>query len=456
VAGRLPIKMRPSRGGLGAIGAGLALAIGSGTSLAAEAGTRGAKTTRVSVSSHEAQANGRALAPAISANGRFVAFESEASNLIRHDTNGAWDVFVRDRKRGTTRRVSISSKGKQANSGHFGSIMPAISADGRFVAFASKARNLVARPSSGHYKIFVHDRQSGKTRLVSVSSTGAPANMGSYDPVISAHGRFVAFRSRADNLVERDMDRLIDIFVHDRKTGRTRRVSVSSSGEQANSRRDGAGAPAMSANGRFVVFISGASSLVTGDTNGRHDIFVHDRVTAETTRVSVSSNGAQADRDSALPSTSANGRFVAFVSDARNLVAEDTNRDSDVFVHDRVTGETTRVSVSSKGAQADRDSAAPLISANGRFVTFYSRATLAADDTNGRTDAFVHDRSTGETTVVSVASSGAPAHRSTFSVRDSPAISASGRFVAFQSNAGNLVRRDTNGEYDIFVRGPLR
>jgi Tol biopolymer transport system component len=426
VAGRLSIRTWPSRSRLGLIGAGLVLAVGSGAGIEAEAGSRGARTTLVSLNSHGAQANGWSMRPAISAHGRFVAFESEASNLIRRDTNGDYDIFIRDRKRGTTRRVSVSSKGGQANAD---STYPAISANGRFVVFQTRAGNLIPGDKNGRRDLFVHDRRTHKTRLVS---------RGGFNAAISATGRFVAFESGAANLVPRDTNRERDVFIRDLRTGRTRLVSVSSAGEQGERR---SGDAAISADGRFVAFESEATSLSPADTNRRRDVFVHDRETGRTTRVSVSSDGAQADKDSRVASISASGRFVAFRSEATNLIPDDTNQRRDVFVHDRATGETSRVSVDSAGTQMSESSGYPSISASGRFVAFWSTFRI-----------LLHDRVTGETTRVDVSSRGAPADRVSFGA----SISADGRFVAFNSLATNLVRGDSNSLDDVFVRGPLR
>ena len=234
--------------------------------------------------------------------------------------------------------------------------------------------------------MFVHDRQTGQTTRVSVTSDGSQANNSSVDPRMSADGRFVAFQSGATNLVAGDTNGNGDIFVHDRQTGQTTRVSVTSSGAQAGGNSIG---PEISADGRFVAFASG-SFLVAGDTTSNYDMLVHDRQTGQTTRVSVASDGTQADRDSVGPSLSADGRFVAFLSPATNLVAGDTNAVSDVFVHDRHTGQTTRVSVAGDGAQANGENNPPALSADGRFVSFTSAASnLVGDDTNGTFDVFV-------------------------------------------------------------------
>ncbi|MBI4200733.1 MAG: PD40 domain-containing protein, partial [Chloroflexi bacterium] len=366
-----------------------------------------------------------------------------ASNLVAGDTNG-WDIFVRDRQTGETTRVSVSSAGIQGNQGS--NFPGAISADGRFVAFHSTATNLAAVDTNDRSDVFVHDRQTGETTMVSVSTAGVQGNTTSNSPSISADGRFVAFYSFATNLVAGDTNMVGDIFVHDRQAGETTRASVSSGGAQAN---DSSGEPSISADGRFVAFWSQATNLVPGDTNGTADIFLRDWQGGATNIVSLSSSGAQGNGGSGGPSMSTDTRFIAFHSYASNLVAGDTNNVQDVFVHDRQTGATSRVSVSTAVVQGNQASVNPTISADGRFVAFGSYASnLVAGDTNNVQDVFVHDRQTGETTRASVSTAGAQG----FNASGFPAISVDGRFVAFQSDSFNLVAGDTNGKSDIFVR----
>ena len=326
-----------------------------------------------------------------------MAFNSFASDLVSDDTNGKNDVFVRDRQTNTTTRVSVASEGTQGN-GY--SAWPSISADGRVVAFVAGASNLVSDDTNGTYDIFVHDRLTSETTRVSVASGGTQVNNGTLPeaPSISADGRFVAFNSQANNLVGSDTNDMYDIFVHDRQTGTTTRVSVASDGTQANGNSRNS---ALSADGHYVTFNSDASTLVTGDTNYKYDVFVHDRESGETTRVSLDSNGTQGNNGAFTPSISADGRFVAFHSDASNLVSGDTNNycDTDdngvyedncpdIFVHDRQTGHTTRVSVASDGTQGNKDSwTFPSVSADGRYVAFVSTAiNLVSGDTNNYCD----------------------------------------------------------------------
>ena len=418
-----------------------------------------AQTERVSVSSTGEQANGSSgtviydrYGLSISADGRFVAFTSNASNLVDADTNGASDVFVYDRTTQETERVSVSSTGAQANES---SNEPSISADGRFVAFVSGARNLVADDTNGEQDVFVYDGTTQETERVSVSSTGAQVNNYSHTPAISSDGRFVAFQSRAKKLVDADTNGVSDVFVHDRVTHRD------PAGQCQLDRGPGPQPQRPSVDLRRWavrrVHLGIGSTLVRADTNGADDVYVHDRITGKTRRVSVSSTGTQADSmwdGSYEPSISAGGRFVAFFSEASNLVRADTNGSWDVFVRDRFTHTTRRVSVSSTGAQANGRSMNPSISAHGRFVAFTSNASNLADaDTNGTWDVFVYDLTTHLTRRVSVSSTGVEGDVSSESW--DPSISASGAFVAFASLSRFLVTDDTNGTSDVFVRGPL-
>ena len=334
-------------------------------------------TSRVSVGPAGAQANGVSSSQAISADGRYVAFETSASNLVVGDTNQIRDVVVRDRAAHVTRRVSVGPGGAQANGS---SHRPAVSARGRFVAFSSFASNLVTGDTNGSFDVFVRDQMTRVTRRVSVGPGGAQANSYSDNPSISAHGRYVAFSSFASNLVTGDTNGTFDLFVWDRTAEVTRRVSVGPGGVQAN---DSSFAPVISADGRYIAFYSWASNLVSGDTNGTADVFVRDLRAGVTRRVSVGPGGAQANDFSYDPAISADGVHVAFTSDASNLVAGDTNGTADVFVWDGVNQVTRRVSVGPGGAQASDASFAPAISAQGRHVAFYSWApNLVTGDTN--------------------------------------------------------------------------
>src|SRR6266446_2495738 len=360
----------------------------------------GAQTTeRVSVASGGTEGNDASLGSALSADGRFVAFDSAATDLVAGDTNRVSDVFVHDRQTGTTERVSVASDGAQGN-GKSGLLSlafpPALSAEGRVVAFVSFATNLVAGDTNGATDVFVHDRQTGTTERVSVASDGTESNAACLGSALSADGRFVAFQSDATDLVASDTNGTTDVFVQDRQTGMTERVSVASDGTQAN---NASSYPALSADGRFVAFQSDATNLVAGDTNGATDVFVQDRQTGTTERVSIASGGTQGNGFSAGPALSADGRFVAFHDTATNLVAGDTNGATDVFVHDRQKGTTERVSVASDGTQGNGPSSGAALSGDGGLVAFHGTATnLVAGDANGAYDVFVHSRPVSTTT----------------------------------------------------------
>ncbi|HEX6335740.1 MAG TPA: S8 family serine peptidase [Jiangellaceae bacterium] len=406
-------------------------------------------TERVSVASDGTQANrGSSAPPAMSADGRYVAFSSIATNLVPGDATVAGGVFVHDRRAGTTERVSVASDGTPATGN-----APAITPDGRYVAFASFDDTLVPDDTNDRSDVFVHDRETGETERVSVASDGSEGDAGtsSSPPAISADGRYVAFAGYATNLVPGDTNSTQDVFVHDRHTGTTERVSVAGDGTETP-RFYSSSNPTISAGGRYVAFQSSAANLVPGDTNSTQDIFVHDRETGETERVSVASDGSESELYgfSSNPAMSGDGRFVAFQSSASTLVPGDTNNMADVFVHDRQTGTTERVSLTVDGAQSNGYSGGPAISADGRYVGFPSGATnLVPGDTNTFWDVFVHDRDTGATERVSVSAGGTEANQTSGST---PALNADGRQVAFVSSASNLVPGDTNGQSDVFVR----
>jgi len=401
-------------------------------------------TVRVSTSTEYVEGDGDSDWPAVSADGWHFAFDSHATTLVPDDTNGTEDVFVFDLSTGETSRVSLGPEGIE---GDGMSSMPSISADGRFVAFESGASNLVEDDTNGQHDVFVHDRRTRETTRVSVASDGSEARGVSTRPSISGDGDLVAFTSFTDDLVTDDTNLLADVFVHDLNSGKTTRVSVDRQGVEGNATSE---EPSISADGRFVAFVSMASNLVANDTNGQRDAFVHDRTTGRTHRVSVASDGSQGDGPSYDPILSADGSIMALTSNAANLVADDTNLESDVFVHDLKTRRTTRVKVNTAGNELRDDSSHLSMSANGRFVVFVTGDSfVVADDTNESADVFLLDRKKGVTTRLSVSSAGEQADGSSYAT----ALSADGSVVAFASDAGNLVPDDDNHARDVFVRG---
>jgi hypothetical protein len=411
--------------------------------------------TRASVDSTGIQANQNSISGgfAISADGRFVAFESSAWNLVPGDLNHATDIFVHDRLSGATVRVSVGSSNSEADEECLG---PAMSAEGRFVAFTSRATNLVDDDTNGTADVFVRDRDpdgngvfdedNGVTSRMSVDSNGVQGDLSSGGPSISADGRLVSFDSSATNLVAGDTNGATDVFVHDRATGATTRVSLSSEGLEGNRYSQSA---QISGNGRFVTFDSESDNLVPNDVNGFGDVFIRDLVDDVTELVSVDSFSLQGNSTSSAPVISADGRIVAFTSNATNLVVPDTNGDLDVFVRDRIAGTTTRANSDSSGVQGNYGAIFAAISGNGRFVAFASDAeNLIANDTNDKGDEFIHDVVTGETFAVSVNPAGAVADSASFGYS---ALSFDGRSVVFSSSAADLVAGDTNGYTDVFV-----
>jgi Tol biopolymer transport system component len=414
-------------------------------------------TQRVSIANNELQADLRSKQPSLSADGRYVAFASDATNLVKGDKNGVTDIFVRDLARRTTKRVSVSSTGVEGNKASY---WPFISSDGQYVTFTSEANNLDAADNNGVGDVFVHDMKTGKTEMISRAVDGNAGNDLSFWSSISSDGRYVAYMSNATNLVQPDSNESWDIFLRDRHTGQTSLASVGFDGNQANSQSE---YPIISADGRFVAFASDATNIVTGDTNGYRDVYEYDRLTATTIRVSIASDGRQANNGTQafVISISSDGQFVAFPSLATNLVPDDTNKVWDIFVHDRNDGKTSRVSVSSSGGQSDAGSYGVSLSPDGRYVAYGSNATnLVPDDLNGVMDVFVYDRQTSQTERVSDASDGTEGNGASgftliapdgIDLAYGPLISSDGTTVAFMSNASNLVVNDTNTSQDIFV-----
>lgn len=381
--------------------------------------------------------------PAISLDGNWVAFESAAANLVSGDTNVAYDIYVWSRSTGQILRASISTSGQQANQGCW---EPSISADGRYIAYHSYASTLVPGDTNNYEDVFVFDRVSAVTTRVSVGSSGEQTPGGGESPAICPSGSFVVFVSIANSLVPGDTNGQRDVFVKDLSSGALQRVSVGAAGTQSNAE---SADPCPDQHASVVAFQSSATNLVPNDTNGQPDVFVRDRVAGVTTRVSVSSAGVQANGTSDHVAISADGRYVAFRSNASNLVAGDTNGAYDVFLHDRATGTTSRVSVSTSGVQGTSGSERPSISSDGRYVAFVSYApNLVAGDTNSSGDVFVHDTHTGVTSLESRATTGVSGNRSS----TWPSIDGSGAFLSFDSNASNLTLDDTNNFIDVFGR----
>lgn len=417
-----------------------ALAVAAAT-LAGAAIAAAGPTERVDVSSSGGQADaGSAGRPALSADGNLVAFTSAATNLIPGVTGGRDNVYLHSRSSGGLELVSVTPDGGEPNGA---SSNPDLSADGRYIAFQTAATDLV--PGGPAAEVVVYDRVAHTTTPVSVAGKRAADGQ---NPSISDDGRYVAFQSDNPDLAQgaKGTGNPPYVYVRDLAKQKTMLVSVDGAGKfLGNFSRN----PAISGNGRYVAF---QSNLVSGTANGS-SVFVHDLQTGSTVEVSVNSAGDTAARgDASAPSISSDGRYIAFDASAQNLVPGDTNQAQDVFVHDMLTGQTTRVSLDGAGNQADDSSdllsAGPQISADGRYVTFESAATdLVAGDTNAVADVFVHDLQTGTTTRASVDGAGGQADGAS----SEPAVDGDGSVVAFLSSATDLVPGDTNGVSDSFV-----
>lgn len=419
-------------------------------------------TSRVSINSSGLPANNSGASDlSISDDGRWVAFESAATNLSPVDADLNTDVYVHDRANGSVELASVDSSGIKGNGSSFA---VTVSADGNRLAFASGADNLIAGDSNGAYDIFVRDRAAGTTHVVSLSTGGTLGNGFSIWPSISADGNSVAFTSFASNLVVGDVASVWDVFVHDTATNTTELVSQSSAGVPGNADSgfpfitSGYSSGYISGDGRYVVFESHATNLVPGDTNGGPDVFLRDRQTSTTTRINVDPSGGQVASTSCTfvgvcmkPAISRDGRFVAFNSTSPEIVAGDTNGDDDVFVRDLLAGTTERVSVSSLGAQANNISFDPTLSSDGRFVCFSSDATnLVPGDTNIRYDIYVRDRLLGTTARVNVSTLGTESDETS----GQPAMSGDGSAVGFFSWGTTLIGGDTTGVgfvFDLFL-----
>ena len=418
----------------------------------ARARAAGADIRRVSVSATGAQGDrdsGGPLfgAPVISADGRYVAFASAATTLVPGDTNDTADVFVADRRTGAIERVNVSSTGAQAH--HLtdeGSFGPSISADGRYVAFASFADNLVPGDTNEALDGFVHDRRTGRTSRITLDTAGGQAWGGGVS--IDRSGRYAAFIALPGAILPGSDDFQLDgVFHRDLRTGEVRRADVSTAGGPSDSV---SGVAVISGDGRHVAFQSWGAGLHPGDTNGEPDVFLRDVDTAVTELVSITPAGVAGNGASLGFAVSADGRFVAFCSYASDLVPGDTNGVADVFVRDLRTGVTRPVSVAADGGpSAEGACGAGAVSDDGRFVTFASSSPdLVPGDAGGVVDAFVRDMWTGHTSRVSVGRRGAGGD----DFSSAPGLTRDARWTVFGSSAGNLVPGDTNHAVDVFVR----
>jgi Tol biopolymer transport system component len=409
-------------------------------------------TIRVSISSASTQGNADSEGPSISSGGRYVVFTSLATNLTSDPIPGnIRNVYLRDLEAKTTELVSVTAGGTGANGNSTG---PRVSADGRYVVFTSLATDLVlGLDDNTASDIFMRDRASGTTSRLSQTTAGAVGNGASQNARMSSDGRFVVFESAATNLEATvDTNGSMDVFLWDRNVTGLERVSLRSDGGIPTGSSQN---PDLSENGRFIVYDSQAADMITGDAAGKTDVFIRDRQLLRTERVSVAFPFGDPNGHSEFASISADGRFVAFQSQATNLTPEtDVNLSFDMFVRDLGALTTTLVSRNSSGALGFGSSYFGRISKGGTRVAYLSEApNLVEGDTNGNGDIFLFDIPTGGTQRVSVR---------TFGVQPSdregsyePDLSFDGRIVTFESESENLVDDDSNGVIDVFVRSPI-
>ncbi|MBX7133843.1 MAG: hypothetical protein K1X67_14310 [Fimbriimonadaceae bacterium] len=410
-------------------------------------------TVRVSLSDLEAQANAASVQQSISADGRYVTFTSNATNLLSFVTTNI-QVYKRDLQLGTTTLVSGYDALSQANGDCSN---PRISADGRYVIFSSFATNLDGIDGNGVRDVFVRDTWAGGiiTR-VSLGDDESEGNAGSDSGWLSENGR-ASFRSDATNLVSGGTTGS-QVFVRDLVAGTTVLVSREDGANGAQGDGYSGLQPCITPDGRYVGFSSSSTNLVAGDTNGSFDAFVRDTQTHTNRRISLAINGLQGWQDSYNCSISDDGRYVAFVSN-QGFVNGDSNGLHDVFVRDVVANTMVRASVDSQGKQTTGGASGGTgvvagwgmrISGNGRYVVFQSLATnLIKGDNNGVEDVFIRDLVANTTKMVSLNTSGKPANGAS----TIPTISGNGAYVSFLSTATNLITGDTNGVMDVFRRG---
>lgn len=397
--------------------------------------------------------NGMSWNPDISGDGSLISFESEATNLSPEDNNPGSDIYLLTINPLIFDLISRTPQNRQGNRK---SERSRISADGRFVVFESDASDLVANDNNGFRDVFLFNREQDTVERVSFTSNGQEPNGPSFHAQISRDGRFISFQSNATNMTSDEDNNQGDIFVLDRQTQALIRIPMNDNEAGNGTSDDGGlgvigGKHAQSRDANFIAFASDDPGLLPNGNDGFGQVYVYERATGNIELVSVNNQRERGNATSKEPSLSADGRFVAFESFANNLVPNDRNFQNDIFVRDRLLGTTERVSVNSNGEEADfvGDSVAPNISEDGRFVVFSSQATNLVPDDRGFPDVFIFDRLSRRIERLSVTSTGAQANH----YSSSPSISLDGRFITFETFASNIIPGDRNGFTDI-VRVP--
>ncbi|MET9418734.1 hypothetical protein ABZY03_32000 [Streptomyces klenkii] len=428
-----------------------ALPTATATATAATGGAehRRPRTERVSVAADGAQGNAESYTAGISADGRFATFRSVATNLTP-GTRGGVNLFIKDLRGGAVEQANVASDGTAADDSSFDI---ALSADGRYAVFDSRAGNLSPDKRPGDTDLFVRDRTTGRTELLLENKQQQAGT--SYEPAVSADGRFVAFTSDRTDLVPGPSTDPVAVYVRDRWKGTTQRVSVRSDGSQAGTR---SAAPVISADGSKVGFLSlgglgegepAGSAAAAGIAKPRLSTFyVHDMRTGRTELAARQRDGSDAGASDIR--LSPDGRYALFTTRNSDVVPGKTTQTTDVYARDLQTGVTRRLSLAHDGSEARGDSRGPVMSADNRKVFFTSTAPnlVPGGTTGGRQAVYARDLRTGSVERLDVAADGAPADGESTGV----AADDQGRTAVFTSSAGNLVPGDTNKADDVFLR----
>jgi Tol biopolymer transport system component len=383
----------------------------------------------VSANASGTEANNQNTMPSISADGRYVAFRSNATNLVAPATSN-FQIFRKDLQTGEVKLVSCKADSTQGNNA---SSYPSMSADGRYVAFASYATNLLSVATSSQ-QVFRKDLQTGEVKLVSCTAAGTQGSAESGAPSMSPDGEYVAFASKAPNLVL-PWNGFTNVYRKNVQTGELALCSTDSSGVAGNG---GSYSPCMTADSAYVFFESDAKNLVSPPTTTRH-IYRKYVVTGETILVSCTSSGAPGNNSSFNPTASPDGRYVVFDSIATDLVSPASSL-RQAFRKDLRTGEVRLVSCSTAGGQGDANSYVPVISENGRVVSFASDATNLVSPATGNRQVFRKDMENGAVVVCSADAAGNPGN----GLSNWSSITPDGRYVAFDTTATNLVSPPTS------------
>lgn len=424
-----------------------AVAASKASTTAASAASSATGISLASVTSTGSLGNARSedVWQSITANGRYVVINSRATNMVPGVTDHKAHLYVRDLKTGKIALADVSDSGAVGNGDSFGGT---ISADGRYVAFTSAAANLVPHDTAKYFDVFVRDLVAKKTYRISTAWNGQNGNAMSFRAEISGNGQYVAFTSLATNLLPGLTSHGSIAYVYDMATKKLADASVNSSGVQANS---DAQAPTISHNGRYVGYSSRATNLSPGATDGRWNVYVRDMVRHVTILASAGASNVHSSAElpitaqGSLGSTlSPDGRYIAFGA----WIQKPTGPDLGLFMHDMATGKTERVDVSSSGTPADGMTFFLCsISSGGRYLAFASQATnLVPAKTNGTWNIYIRDLKSGSTRLISVGVGGAVSNGESAY----PAISADGSTVVFISAASNLVPGGTGGQMNVF------